>query len=537
MTTHHVRYLLVFCFGLILAGCEPIEKPQPLSCDYDIPQLEYSHAEDCEPELVWLRDLNQPAAGSLPELPLECENGNEFGRVVEVPVSASSGRFILHVYNGTRGYVNAQVFGAQGCEKDFEPLTKCVADARVGFKIYVDASKSFDRYFVRIDLSASAPGEPYKPYEASEGNFVALSAYDGKEPGYANRMSYNTKENKVDGQEVIPPPSLPVSCSGTTFHRLIFSSCSSKEDLAAWAEEVGLPVSESYQGKDGAVVAATVPDGMSLQTIGGSAPQKRPSQDTTGTSVEPDYIINLFNPDDPDNFTGSLEPTGNPKDEQIRNCVAFKPQGRSSEDEDQVIVTIIDSGVDYSAVNRRLWDPTVYRQRLTTPFMRTGTLGYDFIENDYEPNDAVPHGTFVSGAVIGGYRGHAPLTTVHFKIFGEQNAASYFGALVALREAITIKSDVVNMSWGFYSKDTPRALQCLVEQAKSQGIVLVTSAGNEGDPINSGGIHQWPASFAATYPEAVVSVASYNFENGEIKEDDIRLLSFSNYGEPDVAVA
>ncbi|WP_157976058.1 S8 family peptidase [Lewinella sp. IMCC34191] len=535
MTTHHLSYLFILCLGLFVSGCEPIEDPQPENCDYDTPTVTFSDPGECEPNLVWLRGLHKPVEGALPELPLDCYQKSEFGRVVEVPASTSSSRFILHVYNGTKGYVYAQVFGVKDCQSGFEPVTECVGDDRVGFKIYVDPSRSYDRYFVRIDLAKSAPNESYEMYEAEEGNFVALSAYAGKEPQFASEMSYNTQENVVDGQQTVPPPTLKVSCSGQTFQRLIFSSCSSKQDLAAWVKEIGLPVSESYEGESGSVVAADVPEGMSLQTVGGTSLEKRPTQDTTGMSVESDYIINLFNPEDPDDFFGSLERTDAPKLEEIRNCVAFRPQGKSTSDEDQVIVSIIDSGVDVSRVNSPYWIQTIYQQAMATTFVKPRRLGFDFIENDYEPNDVVPHGTFVAGAAIGGYGGAAPLTTVHFKIFGEENAATYFGALVALREAITIKSDVINMSWGFYSQTTPRALQCLVEEAKSRGIVLVTSAGNEGDPINR--IHQWPASFAATYPQTVVSVASYDFENQKVDPDDVVLTSFSNYGEPDVAVA
>ncbi len=447
----------------------------------------------------------------------------------------TSGSFQLHVYNGTEGYVYLQVFGAIGCEGPFVPVTDCIADDAVGFKVTVSPTEAYERYFIRIDLAASGPDEDYVPYDADQDNFVAVAAYEGKEPAFSNQMEYNSRENQQDGQDVVPPARLPVSCTGLTFHRLIFSSCDSKQDLEAWADEMGLPVSESYEGKGGAVVAADVPDGMSLQTIGGAARQQRPKQDTTGTSVEPDYIISLFNPDDPTNyFSGGLEQTSL-KIEEIKNCLAFKPEAKSSKDKEQIIVTIIDSGVDYAPVNFDYWKQTLYQQPVSTAFIQSGQLGFDFIENDMEPDDQTPHGTFVSGAVVGGYRGRMPLTTVHFKIFGAQKAATYYGALVAIREAITIESDIINMSWGFYADETPAALQCLVEQARKQGIVMVTSAGNENEDISSN--RQWPASFAATFPETVVSVASYEFENDDLDPSNVRRISFSNKGVPDVAVA
>ena len=509
----------------------------PASCDYDSPTLTYSSAEACEPELVRLEGLANPQKGNLPELPLSCTQAGETGRIVEISAAPRSGQLILHVYNGSQAYAYVQVFGAVGCGEEIVPVTKCISDNRVAFKVRVDARTAFDRYFVRVDLAASAPGEAYRPYNASQSNFVALAAYDGKEPSFASRMSYNEKEVRIDGQDVVPPPQLPVSCTGLTFHRLILSSCGAEKDLAAWAEEAGLPVSESYTGEGGSVVAADAPEGMSLQSVGGATREKRPSQDTTGTAVEPDYIISLFNPDSPeDYFAGNLRRADVlPKDEKVLNCLAFDPVGSSTSDEDQIIVSIIDSGVDYAPVNLPYWHATRYRQAKSTQLMRPGQLGFDFINNDPEPEDESIHGTFVAGAVLGGYQAKKPLTTVHFKIFGAEKAATYFGALVAMQEAMTIGSDVINMSWGFYSDERPRALECLVNQAAKRKIVLVTSAGNENRYINK--INQWPASFAATHPETVVSVASYEFEGNVLAEDKVTLTSFSNQGAPDVAVA
>ncbi|PPK87506.1 subtilase family protein [Neolewinella xylanilytica] len=533
----HTPYCWFFSLCLIVAvsGCEPVADPEPASCDYSTPQLAYTPAGACEPKLVWLRALSRPQEGKFPELPAKCDQAGELGRIVEVPAPPRSGGFTLHVYNGSEAYAYVQVFGAESCVGDFVPLTDCVADNRVGFKVPVVIDADYERYFVRIDLATSGPDEDYKAYFGSEDNFVALAAYDGRQPSFAGRMEYNKRENQVPGQAVVPPPTLPVSCTGLTFHRLIFSSCGSGQDLAAWADEMGLPVSEAYGGKEGSVVAADAPEGMSLQTIGGAAKQKRPSQDTTGTSVEPDYIISLFNPDDPNNyFSGDLERI-TLKNEKIQNCVAFKPTAVSTSDEEQVIVSIIDSGVDFSPANLDYWNATKYRQAVKTNFMQAGQLGFDFINNDVEPEDVSPHGTFVAGAVVGGYRGSAPLTTINFKIFGADKAATYFGALVAINEAIALNSDVVNMSWGFYSKERPAALECLVKQAADRGVVLVTSAGNEGNNIHN--VRQWPASFAADYPETVVSVASYAFENETIDPTKVILTDFSNRGIPDVAVA
>ena len=532
MITHRYTYLFALSLLAVLLACEPPEDPKPQRCDYDTPQLAFSSAEDCSPDLVYLRDLANPQAGSLPVLTGDCVPSETVSRIVELPVNPQSGNIIFHVYNGSAAVVNVQVFGALSCTGTVQPITSCISNDAVAFKVRASVQQEYASIFVRIDLLDPATEKGYVPAAT---NFLAVAAYDGKEPGLSYRMPYNKEENQQPGQAYVPPGTLPVSCSGLTFQRIILSSCSPEQNLEAWAEEMGLPVSESYEGKTGSVLAAEVPNGMDVQTTGGAAPEQRPKQDTTGTSVDPDYIISLFNPDDKDKyFLGGLEQTS-VKSEEILNCVAFRPTASSDDNEEQVIVSIIDSGVDYAPGNVDYWKETAYQQALSTNFLRAYQLGYDFINNDVEPEDETPHGTFVSGAVVGGYRGKQPLTTVHWKIFGAEKAATYFGALVALREALTINSDVVNMSWGFYADKTPRALQCLVEEAQDRGVVLVTSAGNEKEWINKN--PQWPASFAEGYPETVVSVASYTYANEEIEPGDLQLTSFSNRGEPDVAVA
>ena len=533
MNTHRFFSFFCLCLLAVLFACEPVAAPQPQSCDYDTPRLAFSSAEECTPDLLYLRKLTQSQEGTLPELPAECEPSQTVSRIVELPEVPRSGNLILHVYNGSPAVAAVQIFGALSCSGEVEPLTDCTTDAAVAFKVPARVEREYVTLYVRIDLLETGSGFPYAPTEA---NFVALAAYDGKEPGYSYRMPYNEQENEQPGQSAVPPPALPVSCDGLTFQRVILSSCSGKKDMKAWADELGLPVSESYEGESGSVLAAEVPEGMDVQTIGGAAPEKRPDPNTNGGTVEPDYVISLFNPNNRnDYFAGSLDQLDILKDEEIRNCLAFRPKSESDESEEQVIVSIIDSGVDYAPGNIDYWGKTAYRQAKSTKLLTAGQFGFDFIHNDTEPEDETPHGTFVAGAVIGGYRGDQPLTTVHWKIFGGDKAASYYGALVAIREALTIDSDVINMSWGFYADAAPQALRCVVEEAEARGVVLTASAGN--DTIYLPRQQQWPASFAADYPQTVVSVASFEYEGGQIDPATLRLTDFSNHGEPDVAVA
>jgi hypothetical protein len=145
------------------------------------------------------------------------------------------------------------------------------------------------------------------------------------------------------------------------------------------------------------------------------------------------------------------------------------------------IVAVIDTGVDY-------FHPA---------FRGRALLGFDFASQDADPMDEAAHGTHVAG-IIGGndanIQGIAPnVKLLAIKIFSAQGFAQGDFALArAIRYAVENGASIINLSLGSptlidcgaYS-DYIRALNSAIDEAYSQGVSIVTAAGNSAlDQIN-----------------------------------------------------
>jgi hypothetical protein len=220
----------------------------------------------------------------------------------------------------------------------------------------------------------------------------------------------------------------------------------------------------------------------------------------------------------------------------------LQPRQNFNYDLDPLRIAIIDSGVDvdYSSdPAEALWRLSPNQKRTPAEYVLPNRFGFDFIENDYTPNDPLPHGNAVTWSILNNYRGDRPLDLIHLKTFGREGAASYFGTLVSLYEANRVGSDLINMSWGIYTPKAPEALTCAVERALADDILLVTSAGNDNEDLNA--TPQWPAAYAEAYPDRIFSVASYWYGleafDANSDPDAARKKDYSNFGPPRVNVA
>ena len=163
---------------------------------------------------------------------------------------------------------------------------------------------------------------------------------------------------------------------------------------------------------------------------------------------------------------------------------------------ENALVAVIDNGIDASH--------PLFADRLS-PF------GYDFVEGDGDPSEAVGihygHGTFVSGLVI--------LTApdcliLPVRAFNEDGIGQEFDVIQAIYWAIDHDADVINMSFG--TPTSCPALADAISAAAAAGVVMVAPSGNEisGEPM-----------YPAAYP-GVVAVSSI---------DTLEVIaSFSNYG-------
>lgn len=525
---HHQFLLCLALLGVILlwSGCDDEDDPVDPDCLIDVPVI--STNSPCSTDITYLEDLDQPQTGVRPTLPYVCTTSG-LERIVRID-EPTDGDFYLHLYVGVAATVHYQVFGAN-CDSNAVPITDCLESDAVAVSERIVSANDWDDVYVVIDYTLFTSANHLTDYVLGPDEFIGVAAID--ELPITSGIGYRSDDSNFEG-----PARLMFSCDGGSFQRVIIGSCSNKGDVGAWAQEMGLSGNEEYNGDAGTIIGLNIPVGMSPNAIGGAGDKpvtkpRRPKADSSDFFIDEDYIIEV-----PSFGNGLISITENeiPLPEDAIACLVYSPgNGSQAGDDKNVIVNMIDSGVETGGAFSGDFERFNYQGSRTTNFVQPGELGYDYIRGDFSPDDETGHGTATSGTVIGGYQGNAPLAVFHSKIFGEENLASYFGALIAINEAIDMNSTIINMSWGIPLAEAPGGLTCAIQRAASQGIIVVTTAGNDDDNIDSN--PQWPGSFGLQPGfDNVITVASMEYPGNNINEDPIK-ADFSNFSNQRVNVA
>ncbi len=160
-------------------------------------------------------------------------------------------------------------------------------------------------------------------------------------------------------------------------------------------------------------------------------------------------------------------------------------------------------------------------------------------ENDFGDN-GVHHGTHVAGIIAAcgkpplGLRGLAPAITLQsYRVFGKNSGeASNYAIIKAIDRAVADGCDLINMSLGGGRPD--EATMAAIEDARSQGSVVIVAAGND---------DRAPVSFPASYSLALAVSAmgrKGTFPKGTTEAGDVAapygkdrknfVAAFSNIG-------
>lgn len=208
--------------------------------------------------------------------------------------------------------------------------------------------------------------------------------------------------------------------------------------------------------------------------------------------------------------------------------------------ESDVIVAVIDTGADVAHPDLvdNLWVNSGEIANNGLDDDGNGFIddihGWDFYDDDNSPNDELGHGTHVTGTIAArgnngqGLPGIAWTSKVMILKVGEDDGLSNQAISEALRYAQAMKARgekvvATNNSYGGGSSSV--SMRLVIDQQKSEGILFVAAAGNDGVDID-GGSAQYPASYTH---ENVISVAN-------TAQDDV-LVSSSNYGSTSVDLA
>lgn len=144
--------------------------------------------------------------------------------------------------------------------------------------------------------------------------------------------------------------------------------------------------------------------------------------------------------------------------------------------------------------------------------------GYDFVNDDSEPNDNHGHGTHVTGTIAQstnnevGVAGIAYNATVMpIKALSSEGKGELGDIVDGIRYAVDNGADIINMSFG--TNETAKALKDAVQYAYNNNVTCVAAAGNS---------NKEPIAYPAAYDEFVIAVGATQY--------DKTIAPYSNYG-------
>jgi hypothetical protein len=192
----------------------------------------------------------------------------------------------------------------------------------------------------------------------------------------------------------------------------------------------------------------------------------------------------------------------------------------------KVVVGIVDSGVD---TKHPLLESVLERNSEEIPDnniddddngLVDDLYGYDFVDEDGLPGDEFGHGTHVAGLVSNawsekGTLGGAPNARLRvFRALDRDGKSNSIDLARAISAAVRAGVDVLNCSWG--GGPETQALRDAFAAAKTSGILIFSSAGNDG--LNTNSAPPVPKRFPG-----VLSIGASTSNNSRAR--------FSNWGE------
>jgi RHS repeat-associated protein len=188
------------------------------------------------------------------------------------------------------------------------------------------------------------------------------------------------------------------------------------------------------------------------------------------------------------------------------------------------IIAVIDSGIDLThpdLKNNRWENPT--------PGPNGDVNGWDYITDSGVIRDEQGHGTAIAGIIAAQGNNAIGITGVMWRaslmslrVLDNTGTGDVGNAVEAIDYAVQHEAEVINLSWG--TAGYSLALKDAIERAIRHGVVVVCSAGNNGQDVDA--TPYYPASFGSRDLIAVASTDNFD-----------QLTSWSDYGRRNVTVA
>ncbi|MBD3183847.1 S8 family serine peptidase [Candidatus Poribacteria bacterium] len=167
-----------------------------------------------------------------------------------------------------------------------------------------------------------------------------------------------------------------------------------------------------------------------------------------------------------------------------------------------IIVAVVDTGVAYEDFDGYLQAPDL----ANTSFVE----GYDFVDDDFHPNDGNGHGTHVAGTIAqntnnrrGTAGGAFNCLIMPIRVLDDDGFGMYSSIIDGLDYAVENGAKVINMSLG--SGQPSKVLEESLINAHESGVILVAAAGNE---FFAGS----PTSYPAAYDSYAITVGAVRLD-------------------------
>ncbi|MDQ2976802.1 MAG: S8 family serine peptidase, partial [Acidobacteriota bacterium] len=188
------------------------------------------------------------------------------------------------------------------------------------------------------------------------------------------------------------------------------------------------------------------------------------------------------------------------------------------------VIAVIDSGIDFTHP-----DLSDNEWTNTAPGTDGDLHGWDYVADSAVIKDEQGHGTAIGGIIaaqgnnatgISGVMWRASLMSL--RVLDNTGTGDIANAVEAIDYAVTHGAQVINISWGTTGESL--ALKDAIERAIRRGVVVVCSAGNSGQNVDT--VPYYPASFGSR--DLITVAGTDNFD---------QLASWSNWGRKNVSVA
>src|ERR1051325_1076305 len=215
--------------------------------------------------------------------------------------------------------------------------------------------------------------------------------------------------------------------------------------------------------------------------------------------AEPNFIISKedLTPNDPQfNQQWALQNTGQ-NGGQFGSDIKAGAAWDITTGSTSTVIAVIDSGIDFThpdLTNNQWVNPK--------PGGRGDQHGWDFVDDSAEVRDEQGHGTAVAGIIaaegnnslgISGVMWRASLMSL--RVLDNTGTGDVANAVEAIDYAVAHGAQVINLSWGTTGESI--ALKQAIERALRRGVVVVCSAGNSGQDLDTS--PYYPASFGLKY--------------------------------------